>query len=188
MAKRSATKPPAIMPRTDIVVAGQRMDVAYRVPALAAKAPGPWQREADKVAWTDPSTGYACIIRRMPGGHLGGFVAVPAGHPLAGWTAEAVPPQQVRAHGGLDYARACDERGPEAVSICHVKPDVAGAHDTAWWFGFSCDQPDDLVPDHAAHAAEARQLGVAQTYRNAEYVLDRCTELAADLARVEERR
>ncbi|MEN2749137.1 hypothetical protein AAIO73_15675 [Sphingomonas sp. T9W2] len=178
----------AIVPRTDLMISGHRMDAAYCVPQLAANAAGPWQAEADKYAWTDLHTGLPCIIRRMPGGYLSGFVGVPAGHPLYGWSAHAVPSERVRSHGGLDYARPCDESGPEAISICHVRSHNVESHDDAWWFGFSCDKLQDLVPDNTGHAARARTQGLTQTYRDSQYVLSRCEELANDLAKAGEAR
>ncbi len=158
--------------------------MAYRVPDLQPSAKGAWRREPDKLAWTDPATGYPCIIRSNEGGHLSGFVGVPAGHPLFGWSADALPPGLMEVHGGLDYAQPCDESGPEERSVCHVG-DRARGHDDRWWVGFSCNQLADLVPDDPAHTREAQRLGIEQTYRDAEYVFDQCTDLASQLKAVE---
>ncbi len=62
-----------------------RVDAVYEVRELRPSGDGPWTAEAEKIAWTDEMSGYACIIRRAPqGGHLCGYVAVPPSHPLFG--------------------------------------------------------------------------------------------------------
>lgn len=179
MAKRR-TK--AAAPSTDVVVSGQRIEKAYSVPDLQPKTSGPWTREHDKLAWTDPATGFDCIVRRMLKGHLGVFVAVRHGHPLFGYSADAMPPDLLRTHGGVDYAKACDERGPENRSICHVHSGNFEAHDDSWWIGTAFDQIEDLIPDDVGHAAEARRLGIDQVYRDEKYAIDLCTDFARDLA------
>lgn len=154
----------------------------YRVEGLKSREPGPWLGEADKVAWLDPASGYECIIlRQADGGHLGGYVGVPPGHPLHGYDAGVVPEELgIEVHGGLSYAAAC-EAGPasgrrlrdEARRICHVDvahPTLAARyadhprfsdryatdyrvrHDDAWWFGFRCDHLYDVVPDRVGRA------------------------------------
>lgn len=183
MAKRNDKgSPPTITSRTALVLSGQTMEAAYRVPKLQPTAPGVWRQEFEKVAWTDASTGMSCIIRRMAGGYLAGFVAVPPGHPIYGWSAEAVPTATIHVHGGLNYARPCDSQGPEDTSICHVRADEARDHDDAWWLGFSCNGLADLIPDDRSHANEALRLGVEQEYRDVRYVFDQCTSLAHDLS------
>lgn len=87
-----------------------------------------------------------------------------------------------------DYAQACDHRGPEDRSICHVHRGAFESKDDAWWIGTSCDEIGDLVPDDPSHAAEARRLGIEQVYRNEHYAVELCTMLAHDLAAVGELR
>jgi hypothetical protein len=173
---------PAPASKSTAVLCGRTMEAVYHVPMLQPKAPGAWRLEFEKVAWTDATTGLPCIIRRMAGGFLAGFVAVPSGHPLYGWSAEAVPASAVHIHGGLNYARPCDSRGPEDTSICHVRADKVRDHDDAWWLGFSCNGLADLIPDDSSHANEALRLGIEQEYRNVQYVFDQCTSLAHDLS------
>ena len=168
--------------RTDIFVGSQLIAKAYRVPDLKPKAKGPWTREHDKLAWADPDTGLDCIVRRMVMGHLGVFVAVRRGHPLYGYSADAIPPGLLRTHGGVDYAQACDDRGPEDRSICHVHRGNVERHDDSWWIGTACDGMEDLIPDDVGHATAARCLGIDQTYRDEGYAIDLCTALAHDLA------
>ena len=183
MAKRRKS-PSAASTRGDVVIGGRRMDVAYHVPAAQPTMAGPWRVEPDKVAWTDPSTGYGCIIRReRPGGHLGAYVGLPPRHPLHGWHADAVPTSVVDVPGGLDYAAACDDSGPEEWSICHVREAAA---DDLWWFGTRCNRLCDLVPDDEQHAEKARRFGIRQIYRDPEEVFSRCVALAAQLKAVED--
>ena len=176
--------------RTDLVIAGRHIEVAYRVPDLQPRLQGPWSLEHDKIAWTDPATGLHCIVRRMRGGNLGAFVAVPRGHAIFGYSAEAIPPGLLRTHGGVDYAQACDDRGPEDRSICHVHVHSGNVerHDDAWWLGTVCDEIGDLIPDDVGHATEARRLGIDQVYRDEGYAIDLCTALAHDLALLGETR
>lgn len=162
------------------VVHGQEMEAVYRVPGLQPKAAGPWRREAEKIAWTDPQTGLACIVRREQDGNLAGYVAVEPGHPLYGFDAHAIPREAIQVHGGLSYSAPCDETGPEAVSVCHVS-DRRARHDDKWWLGFACDKIYDFVPENPFNALSARTLGIEQTYRDEEYVVLQCMDLAAQL-------
>jgi hypothetical protein len=179
MAKRR-TK--AAAPSTDVVVSGRRIGKAYRVPDLQPNSCGPWTREHDKLAWVDPATGLDCIVRRLEKGNLGVFVAVRREHPLFGYSANAMPAGLLRAHGGVGYAQACDDRGPEDRSICHVHSGNVEAHDDSWWIGSAFDAIEDLIPADDGHAAEARRLGIDQRYRDEDYAVDLCTHLARDLA------
>lgn len=43
---------------------------------------GPWDNEPDRVEFMHGQ--FACVVARMEGGHLCGYVRVPDGHPLAG--------------------------------------------------------------------------------------------------------
>lgn len=149
----------------------------YELPARKPKIDGPWRREAGKIAWTDEATGLGCIILRARDGSLAGYVGVPSTHKLAGFEADAIASNiGVGVHGGLTYARACDERGPEETRVCHVRASDARDH---WWFGFACNRPTDFVPTRdAAH----EERGNAKTYRTEGYVFEECTRLAAQLA------
>ncbi|MGY2735584.1 hypothetical protein [Sphingomonas sp. UYP23] len=176
--KKSSAGVPAA--RKAYVVCNQEMEAVYHVPDLQPKASGQWRREAEKIAWQDPDTGYACIIRREITGYLCGYVAIGNDHPLFGFDARAIPREILQVHGGLDYSARCDDDGPEESSVCHVS-DHRARHDDRWWLGFECDKNTDLVPDDPAHAAEARSLGIEQTYRTEQYVFEQCTDLAAQL-------
>jgi hypothetical protein len=183
MARRPTTTRRPSAPRNDIVICGQRMDAAYAVPAVQPAANGTWRLEPDKLAWTDPATGYPCIIRRELGGHLAAYVGLPLAHPLYGYKADAIPADLFDVPGGLDYAAPCDERGPESRSVCHVADDRP--HDDLWWLGRECNRISDLIPDDTKHAAAAQRIGVRQTYRDAEALYGICTDLAARLKTLE---
>lgn len=160
---------------------------------------GPARGEADKVAWQDPATGLECIIMRDPkAGNLRGFVGVPAGHPLFGYKHDAIPADVgIEVHGGLTYSAACDvsadKLGREARSICHVtvvvkKESYATSHrpvDDAWWFGFECNLPQDLLPD--VHQGINERDGTRRTYRDDEYVANEVLNLAAQMQAIAER-
>lgn len=186
-----------------------KVDAIYHVPSVHPKAEGPWTAEADKVAWVDGMSGLACIIRRKPGsGVLGGYVAVPPGHPLFGWQPEALLGLGLQVHGGtISYAASCERTAPEEVSICHTVThpvpeqrlfanDAAlgldpGDHgDDAWWFGFECDQPYDVRPGVGRdHAAPSALDGVnRREYRDMGYVHRECVRLAAQLGSIGEGR
>lgn len=171
-----------------------RVDAVYEVRELHPSGDGPWSVEAEKIAWTDEMSGYACIIRRAPqGGHLCGYVAVPPGHPLFGMNPYAFVGLGIGVHGGISYASECQRWQPEHRSICHVTAAEARMtreqaearamreqlvhanaealrHDDAWWFGFECNQPDDVSPSRIgkhAHRREgpARCLGASRRCR-----------------------
>lgn len=179
------------------------VDAVYYVADLKSKQRGPWLGEADKVAWLDEASGYECIIMRSTsGGHLSGYVGVPAGHPLHGYEHDAIPADlDIDVHGGISYSRAC-QRGPtpqarivdEARRICHVHrrgptrrmpitnaTDYEVQHDDAWWLGFECNQVYDMVPEAPAGRAPFLAAEVGRVYRDEAYVYDEVVHLAAQL-------
>lgn len=169
------------------------VDAVYHLEEVASTTPGPWNAEAEKVAWTDSATGYGCIIRRsLWGGHLEGYVGVAPGHPLFGYSASALRDLGLRVHGGISYAEPCQGPEPEDRSVCHVSvrermraaqaPARARVHDRMWWIGFECNQPTDIVPRQRASSAVPQLLGtVEQVYRDEGYVLDQCRRLSEQL-------
>jgi hypothetical protein len=160
---------------------------------------GPWTSEPDKEQWTDPDTGYACLLKRNMLGALCGYVGVPEGHPWHGsgyWPGDGgdrpLTPalrllEDVRVHGGLSYADACQE-GPEGHTICHVPG--PGEPEPLWWFGFDCSHGYDFCP---AMSLEFRQLGIPvprsfageAVYRDVGYVKAECARLAKAAADAE---
>jgi hypothetical protein len=182
-----------------------QVDAIFNVPSVHPSGSGPWADEADKIAWTDPATGFPCIIRRSQRwGHLCGYVGVELGHPLHGFDVKALAGIDLRVHGGIDYAEPCAARDPEPVSVCHVtrlkegyfvpasseilRNDVAreiAARDDAWWLGFSCDKESDALPK-ADRTRTTEFLGTqTRVYRDEAYVHAECTRLAAQLKAIE---
>ncbi|RDC61356.1 hypothetical protein HME9302_02578 [Alteripontixanthobacter maritimus] len=148
-------------------------------------ASGPWTDEPDKLSWTDPATELHCTILRMPDGALAGFVAVPLQHPLFGFDHEAIPADvSVEAYGGLNYSEPCDDRGPEATSVCHTHDFVRGrdARKQEWWFGFRCNHRNDFLPGRGnSHLRDEE----GRTYRGTAFVFKQCTLLAQQLANID---
>lgn len=198
--------PPAPIERqmgTELV----QVEAVYHVKEIAPKTKGPWNSEAEKVAWTDPRTGYGCIIRRSArGGHLAGYVGVGPDHPLFGFEPAACRGFGLRAHGGINYGKECEryeqERiAREAVSVCHVQvsPPVYSTtkesrtvlevkpHDDLWWIGFECNLPTDVIPVPPRNAPPTEPVaGVSErVYRDEAYVFDQCVWLAEQLRAIE---
>lgn len=179
----------------------------YRVPDRHPSGDGPWKAEPDKVSWIDPDTGLPCIMRRGTHGALCGYVGVGPDHPLAGVGEEALPHDPpIIVHGGIDYSSPCNEREPHEISVCHVRVPrqvtpassqpinppfdartmvaLAMLPDEIWWFGFSCNQPYDLIP----RERHVRALGLenGRIYRDERYVVRETTNLAAQLHAIAE--
>ena len=157
--------------------------------------------EADKVAWLDPQTGYECIVMRDgKNGYLRGFVGLPRSHPLYGFDHDAIPSDLgIEIHGGLSYSKPCDVPATrivwvkgEAVRVCHqtfrpmTVPGINATdhkpHDDAWWLGFDCNHPGDLIPtkDHNPTVD-----GVRPVYRDDDYVVNEVLNLASQLSAIE---
>ncbi len=168
------TPPPLVYPIANTAIKPEQL---YELPARMPNMDGPWRREAGKIAWIDEATCLGCIILRGRDGALAGYVGVPPTHPLAGFEPDAIAASTgVGVHSGLTYARACEERGPEEVSVCHVR--ASDAVDL-WWFGFACNLPTDFVPRR--DKADDERSG-SKTYRTEGYVFEECMRLAAQLA------
>lgn len=184
-----------------------QVDAVYHVPDVHPVSDGPWANEADKVAFTDPMTGYGCIIRRSPNGqHLCGYVSVPPTHPFFGREHGTLTGIMIGVHGGLDYSEECQDWESEDRSICDVvvgrlvpedfkqrvhANEAADRHGDAWWFGFSCDQRTDLVPEDTRrpHHEKAPVFGVDEpTYKTEAFVYGECVRLAAQMRAIEQNR
>lgn len=145
---------------------------------------GPWDGEPDKVAWTDPATGYPCIASRGNPSHGSwcGYVAVEPGHPLHG--KGHYDADELEVHGGLTFAAPCAEDEPVEKAVCHV-PEPGKSGDVHW-FGFDCHHAFDYAP---AYVARMRELyphdpilrDDGGTYRTLEYVKAECASLAKQL-------
>lgn len=172
----------------------------YHNPERKPSDKGPWDREADKVAWIDEETGLGCIMLRQKNGTISGYVGVGPEHPLFGFQADAVPVDVSNVvHGGVTYGKACEvnrfareaygKPHQERYTVCHVtrvrlvqdyrtvqttKDEFE--HEDLWWLGFDTDHPGDLIP--GGHRNDRRRGDV---YRDQAYVYDQCVELARRL-------
>ena len=165
----------------------------FKIPARHPHGEGPWDNEADKIAWIDERTGIPCIILRQTNGTLSGYAAVEPGHPLYGYNHDAIPSElRVVSHGGLNYAEACNQTMPEAISVCHVEPlkrphsdmpDRFADDGDLWWFGFDTDHAYDFVPNE--RIPEGQRIHDGKVYRDQAYVYRECIKLAAQLHRIE---
>lgn len=81
--------------------------------------PGPW--DVEPIFKQFEAFGLRCEVKRMPQGHLCGYVYLPPGHPLYGQTPD------VSVHGGITYDQFDD-------------------NDEFWVLGFDCAHGGDLVP------------------------------------------
>lgn len=170
--------------------------------------PGPWDGEPDRVEFE--SAGLPCLLLRGPSGIWCGYVAVPPGHRCHGWELDADVLADIRVHGGLTYAAACD-----GSRICHIpKP---GDPADVWWLGFDCGHAGDYIPkyeynqprvlfgqwtdadghtipvldrfdtdpyDHAARLAAADAGQWVDVYRDQAYARAETESLAAQLAAI----
>lgn len=173
-----------------------RPEQLYVIKDRRPSGQGPWSDEPfDKIAWRDAETGLDCILLRQPSGAWAGYVAVAPGHPFYGYREDAIPSAAgLSPHGGIDYAKPCARRLPEAIQVCHARvipsPYSTNApvredheRDDAWWFGFVANKAGDLVP-RVAKPPLAHEEG--ETYRDAGYMYGETVKLARQLKSVED--
>lgn len=128
---------------------------------------GEWTDEPNRIEWRHK--GLACLmVRHEHHYHWCGYVGVPPGHPAHGKDYDSVN-VNVDVHGGLTYARACEEL------VCHVPE--PGESENTWWLGFDCAHYEDLSPFDLRNGPRPRA-----TYRNVEYVKREVNRLADQLA------
>lgn len=107
---------------------------------------GEWTAEPDKIQWSDPETGFPCLVVRGPSGALCGYVGVPDTHPwhrkaygdAVGTCTEDCSDDShwshsvgslVQVHGGLTFSDACSHSDDEH-GICHLPG--PGEPDNIW--------------------------------------------------------
>lgn len=170
----------------------------YHNPDRKPSGDGPWNREADKIAWIDAETGLGCIMLRRENGTISGYVGVPIQHPFFGFEADAVPAEISNiVHGGLTYGKACEvnrfdrmawgEPRRERYTVCHVtrtrlvqeyrtvQTTDDEFHEDLWWLGFDTSHPGDLIPKGRGE----RRKG--DVYRDQAFVYTNCIALARKL-------
>lgn len=179
----------------------------YHNPERKPGEDGPWNDEADKVAWVDEGTGLGCIILRQEDGTLSGYVGIDPEHPLFGFDAAAVPLGVSSAvHGGITYGRECElnrtelraKGNPrqERYTVCHVTrtrwvqdyekvqtTQDEFEHADLWWLGFDTNHAGDLVPNDPYHTPRRSDV-----YRDQAYVYENCVALAKRLKEVADRK
>lgn len=106
-------------------------------PPKAEWPEGPWKTEPDKLSWHDAEYDLACLMVRGRSGAWCGYVGVPPGHP---WHGKGYDDVNVDVHGGLSYARPCQEDG----LVCHVP--LPGKPADVHWLGFDCGHAFDIMP------------------------------------------
>lgn len=189
---------PVAYPVADITITALQI---YHNPDRKPHENGPWNNEADKVAWVDAETGLGCIMLRQQDGTISGYVSVPPHHPLFGYQADAVPVAiSSTVHGGLTYGKACEvnrfdrkawgKPREERYTVCHVthvrlvqkyrtvQTTEDEFHEDLWWFGFDTSHPGDLVPK----SRNERHKG--DVYRDQAFVYANCIALARKLKSV----
>jgi len=143
---------------------------------------GPWDRETDKVQWTDASTGLPCLaVRHWCRGNWCGYVGIPPEHPLYGklYSEDGV---DFDVHGGITFADKCRPGETDAQGICHTP--APGEPEHVWWFGFDCSHAWDFSPQDVKDEAERGYPFTIQSdqhYRTLAYVQQQCAELAGQL-------
>lgn len=143
---------------------------------------GEWSSEPDKIQYTDPDTGYPCLVVRSPLGALCGYVGVAEGHPFfnypgSSWDDDGHPENVLKVHGGITFTGFCQEDDKEH-GICHI-PDP-GQPDRVFWYGFDCGHYCDLMPTMRTYPYP--YFGdTGATYKNVAYVKEQIKALAAQL-------
>lgn len=139
---------------------------------------GEWDKEPDKVQWTDCVTGLDCLAVRNGVGAWCGYVGVSPGHALHEVEYTEVD-SEFEVHGGLTFSEHCRE-GDECSSICHVPAE--GDDDRIWWFGFDCAHSGDMFPGDVLARLGGGPAPWFVTYRTLGYVQSQCALLAHQLA------
>jgi hypothetical protein len=176
MAKRSIGNP---VIRRDLVPWAQRMEAVIAPPIAPRGAKGDWHVDPDRIAWTDPTTDYPCVIRLERSGQLAGYVGIPSDHWLWGYQQDAIPPDVVADVAELGYAAPSDQHGPALRSARRVAGKACVGQ--LWWFGTACNRICDVIPNDAKHGRDGLRLGVKQTYLDVHSLHAVCTALAAAL-------
>lgn len=124
----------------------------------------PWLKEPNSRVWYDRETGLRCMISRANGGHLCGYVRLPARSKALRKAKAARKTWNYRysTHGGITYGGTL-------------------RHQRGYWIGFDCAHLDDLAPLYAEQLETA--LGKPSVmsdgvYRDFAYVTEQVELLA----------
>jgi hypothetical protein len=168
--------------------------------ATAKQTEAEWASEPDAKSFTDEETGYEIQITRGPGGHLCGYVGIPASHQWFGknYNDTVRVPQSVISRtidvdkvgainllcaslsgndpqgGSIEMVLALDVHG--GLSFTAEKApssEISGL----WWIGFDCAHAGDYSPSYGTRGFMSDGV-----YRNLAYVEAECRSLAKQLS------
>jgi hypothetical protein len=143
---------------------------------------GPWMNEPDKVQFVDETTGMAClIVRNQYCGFWCGYVGIDASHPYHQTDYRNID-SDINAHGGLTFSNFCRDEDAQEQSICHIPQ--PGEPANLWWLGFDCGHAGDFNPAYDSKMKRIMHFGNF-TYRDMDYVIKECIDLARQLATVQ---
>lgn len=129
---------------------------------------GPWVDEPDEVLWVDDASGLPCIMQRNSGFAWCGYVGVPR-------YAAHVVGEDMECHGGLSGNIGIRNSKDVPLRWAVALPDVNW--DTTTWPGFDCGHLQDITPKYSSERPQRKD----SVYRDAEYVMNECRRLAAQV-------
>jgi hypothetical protein len=159
----------------------------YRTIDKSIWGDGPWQKEPDKVQWTDRASGLPCLaVRNAMSGHWCGYVGVSEAHSLFGVDYNDDRIGLLPVHGGVTFTNTCMEDSQE-TGVCHIPE--PGETDKVWWLGFDCAHCDDFRPGASVYLPSSILMQVLdlcrdEQYRTLRYVRQECRFLALQLAAI----
>lgn len=130
---------------------------------------GEWHNEPDSLSWTDPATGYPCIMQRnMDQGHWLGYVGIPEDHHYLDNDID------IPVHGGITHTG----KAPGGRYKGEYEKGLI-------WIGFDCAHGWDLLPVDSKHIFSFVNIPNHEiTYKSLEYIKNECTNLAKALKEV----
>lgn len=132
-----------------------------------------WRKEEDFKTFTH--AGLACIIVRTQDGALAGFVGIDKNHFLF----EANRGDLISTDRHADVFVFALFEAHKGITFSGRITDISQnlAADELWYFGFTCDMTDDLIPGLVGTGLQDD----AQEYRNMDYVTEEVKGLAEQL-------
>lgn len=137
---------------------------------------GEWENEPDKIQYTDPATGFPCLIVRTTLGHLCGYVGVNNQHKYFEKGYDEIPVDIE-----LTYSDLCQPSTDENQhTICHIPG--KGETDNIWWLGFDCAHLGEISPGMSFYGNEnLGSMCKGEIYKNMNYVKKEISSLARQL-------
>ena len=130
----------------------------------------PWETEPDFLEFIDEDTGYRCFIQRHPElKHLCGYVELPKEHELYGSFSEENF-YNIEVHGGVTYTGRREFEQPNYIAD--------------YVLGFDCGHAGDYSP-YFFHLLGMNRVIGDETYKDIEYVINECKNLAKQLKELE---